>query len=316
MAVTTGTATDYRDFLTKLRDYLVANGWVQMGGKASGAIVSDSEFVSLRGPGLTGDDQIMLTLKPFSVPTNNAYAIGIRGHTAYVDPGIDQPGSDSRWVYMLTINAPLTYWVIANGRRFVVIVKTGSRYDAMYGGFILPDHLPSDWSYPLFIGASSHTFALSQANDEPDHSNFWNPVSSGQSGGDNLDPTSAYLFSPIQAWVPIRNGWEVGDSTQWQGAGRMTLPWCRLYDHNVRRLLDGSPYLRRGQIAGFARNVGTSYPQLPEGGTLYGSFDGVFYTPAFGATAEQETEVNGVTYKMFPNIGRTSDGHFAALAME
>lgn len=316
MATTTGTANNYLDLLTKIRDYLVGTaGWTQIGGTAVGTPISgDTQYVSLQGPGLDDADQIMVTMQPFSASANNAYSIRVRGHTAYVNPGVDQPGADSPWVYLLTMNSPVTYWIVANGRRFIVIVKTSSRYDAMYAGFILPEHLPTDWSYPLYIGASSYTGTLSQANDEVTHSNFWFPIATSDG---NIYPTGAYLFSPVQAWVPIRNGWPAGNNnTNFLERGRMTLPWSRVCRQNLRRQLDGEPWFRLGQLAAFGRTAGGPDGDVPEGGMFYGSFDGVYYTPAFGATAEQESEVGGVTYKMFPNVGRTADGHFAAIVME
>lgn len=315
MATTTGTATNYLDLLTKLRDYLVGTvGWVQVGGKTSGAITDDADFVSLKGVGLSGTDEILVTLQPFSAPTNNAYSLRVRGHTAYVNPGVSQPGADSPWSYLLAINAPMTYWVVANSRRFIVVVKSGSRYDAMYAGFILPEHLPSDWSYPLFIGASNYTGSQAQATDLLTHSNFWNPIASDSN---NTANGSAFIFSPMQSWVLMRNGYPSSGTVSVTDTGRVTLPWSLICSQNVRRQFDNEPWFRRGQLAAIDRSANGSVDNnVPEGGMLYGSFDGVFYTPAFGATAEQEAVVGGVTYKMFPNVGRTSDGQFAALAME
>lgn len=315
MAFATGTANNYLDLLARVRDFLVTNGWTQIGGTAAGPITDDAQFVSLQGPGLTGDDEILVTLQPYSVAANNAYSLRLRGHTAYVAPGPSQPGADSPWTYLLTLNSPVTYWIVANGRRFVLVVKSSSRYDAMYGGFILSEHLPSDWSYPLFIGASSWTGDIAQSSDIPYHSNFWHPCAS--SGADNNNPTSAYLFSPIQAWVPIRNAYRTGNDPSHRETGRVSAPWSRTSRQNVRRQIDDSPWLRRGQLLALARTSGGSPDtDVPEGGTLYGSYDGVFYTPSFGATAEQEVTVAGVTYMMFPNVGRTSDGQFAAIPLE
>lgn len=312
MPVATGTASGYFDVLTQLRDFLVANGWVQIGGKASGNIDADTDFVSFKGIGLAGDDEILVTMQPFSLAANNAYSIRVKGHTAYTNPGVDQPGADSLWCYLLTLNSPVTYWFIVNERRFIVVLKSGSRYDAMYAGFILPEHLPSDWSYPLYIGASANTGTIAQSSDVGYHTNFWHPIAyNGGANANNDNPSNAFLFSPIQAWVPVRNGYTSSGSDTQVSFGRVTIPWSRICRQNVRRLLDDQPWFRKGQIASLGDNI-----NVPEGGSFYGSFDGVYYTPAFGATAEQESTVAGVTYKMFPNIGRTSDGHFAAMAME
>lgn len=316
MATVNGVASNYLDLLTKLRDFLVANGWVQIGGTASGAITSDSEFVSLKALGLTGDDEILMTLQTTSVPASNAYALRLRGHTAYVNPGVNQPGSDSPWVYLLTLNSPIEYWIVANGRRFILIAKVSSRYDAMYGGFILPEHLPSDWSYPLFVGASCAVGNVPQASDAMYHSNFWNTYSFG-TPANNDTPTSAYLFSPIQAWVPVRNGYSSTSLGVEVNTGRITVPWNTASLQNVRRQIDDAPWVRQGQLAAVSKTPsGTIDINVPEGGAFYGSFDGVYYTPSFGATAEQETVIGGTTFKMFPNISRTSVGQFAAIKMD
>lgn len=316
MATATGTASGYHDLLTRLRDFAVTDcGWVQVGGQ-TGPIASDDDFVSLEGPGLSGTDQILVSLQPYSVPANNAYSLRVRGHTAYSAPGTTQPGADSPWAYTLVIDAALTYWFVGNGRHVKAIVKSGSRYDAMYFGLILPEHMPGDWSYPLFIGASAAYGSSSQAEDSPWHSNFWNPCGVN-SGNANTRDTSAYVFSPVQAWVPLRNAYSSSGGFSFFDTGRFCVPWSGTFQQNLRRQIDDQPWFARGQLAVFARSSsGNTDGYIPEGGMMLGSFDGVFYTPSFGATAEQEAVVAGKTYKMFPNVGRTSDGHFAAFLME
>lgn len=316
MATTTGTAANYLALLAAIRDFAVNDcGWTQVGGE-TGPITDDAQFVSLQGPGLSGTDQILATLQPYSVPANNAYSVRVRGHTAYTAPGTEQPGSNSPWAYALVLNAPMTYWLVGNGRHVKAIIKSGSRYDAMYFGLVLPEHLPGDWSYPLFIGASSAYGSNSQAEDAPWHSNFWNPCGTGF-GNANTQDTSAYVFSPMQAWVPLRNAYSSSGGFAFLDTGRFCTPWSGTFQQNLRRQLDGQPWFARGQLAVFARNSsGNSDAYVPEGGMLLGSFDGVYYTPSFGATAEQEAVVGGKTYKMFPNVGRTSDGQFAAFLME
>lgn len=314
MATTTGTAANYLALLAVIRDFAVNDcGWTQVGGE-TGPITDDAQFVSLEGPGLSGTDQILATLQPYSEPANNAYSVRVRGHTAYTAPGTEQPGSNSPWAYALAMNAPMTYWLVGNGRHVKAIIKSGSRYDAMYFGLMLPEHLPGDWSYPLFIGASAAWGTSPQSEDELWHSNFWNPTGGSGYGNANTADTGAYIFSPMQAWVPVRNGYAGGSHFE---TGRFTLPWSRTHQQNLRRLIDDEPWFARGQVAVFARNSsGNADAAVPEGGQLLGSFDGVYYTPSFGATAEQEAVVGGKTYKMFPNVGRTSDGQFAAFLME
>jgi hypothetical protein len=325
MAWVTDTATNITDLLARLRDFLtthpdlVAAGqqWQVVGGTAAGAI-SANEFVSFKGRGLAGDDEIYFSAQAWIVPASNFYNLAFRGHTAYNPalPTLDPPGANSNYVSILGVNSPIKYWFIANGRCFKVITRINGRYDAAYVGFILPEHLPGDWSYPLFIGASYLGRNAVASMDAYMHSNFWNPRADDAS---NVSNSQAYLFSPMQAWVPIRNSIQEYNNVD---DGRVTAPWVpTMCNNNWRSLLDGTRWLQRGQLAavGWGRgnpDRGSPSPNVPERGQFYGGFDGVFYTPSFGAAAEQLATVNGIDHLLIPNVFRTGDGQFAAFALE
>jgi hypothetical protein len=53
-----------------------------------------------------------------------------------------------------------------------------------------------------------------------------------------------------------------------------------------------------------------------DGGNFYGSFDGVYSTPAFSAAAEQIVVEGGVDHILIPNIARTGGNQWAAIALE
>lgn len=324
MAWVTDTAANITDLMTRLRDFLTTNAtlvaanqqWQVVGGVASGAIAA-SDFVSLKGRGLAGEDEIYLSLQAWVVPASNYYNIRMRGHTAYnaALPGLNQAGANSNYVAILGVNSPIKYWFIANGRCFKVITRINGRYDAMYGGLILPEHLPGDWSYPLFIGGSFLGSNAAASLDTYEHSNFWNGNADFRA---NTASSQAYLFTPMQAWLPIRNRF-AGTVLP---SGRVTYPWNPYVgNQSVRSCLDGQRWLQRGQLMaiGWASgntDRGARVDEVPEGGQFYGSFDGVFYTPAFGATAEQIATIAGVDYLLVPNVYRTGDGEYAALALE
>lgn len=330
MATESGTCDNYLDLLTRLRDFLTANTdlvtageeWDQIGGPTSGDIVA-GDFLSFKGKGLGGTDEILVSLTSTFNAAAGYYNIGLRGHTAYneASPGIDQIGTDSKLVYLPLANTSMAYWFFANGRHFKVVVRHNTRYDAMYAGFLLPEHLPTDWSYPLFIGGSSCLSTMLASSDSVWHSNFWNP---GAQGDENGDDACAYLFSPVQAWVPIRNvhastvtaTTEVLTGTR----GRCTVPWSNAADWNLRRCLDNSAWFERGQLAAFGSDInsGAQYNEVPELGTFYGAFDGVYFTPSFGAVAEGIVTDPSTSeeFQMFPNVFRTSDAEFAAFLVE
>lgn len=324
MAWVTDTAANITDLLARLRDFLTTNAalvaanqqWQVIGGVASGPIAAN-DFVSFRGRGLAGEEEIFISLQAWVVTPSNFYNLRMRGHTTYNSalPGMDQAGANSNYVSILGVNSAIKYWFIANGRCFKVITRINGRYDALYGGLILPEHLPADWNYAVFIGGAYLGSNAAASLDTYEHSNFWNANASGRN---NIANSQAYLFTPMQAWLPFRNKY----SNSNLNSGRITLPWSPVRNSNVRNCLDGQRWLERGQLMGIGwvaddRTASSArVDEMPEGGQFYGSFDGVFYTPSFGATAEQITTVGGVDHLLVPNVYRTGDGEYAAFALE
>lgn len=312
MAYITGEATNHLNLLGILRDFLTSNGdlvgagqeWEQIGGQ-TGTIVA-GDFVSLRGPGLGGTDQILLSLFADSNAAAAHYLIGMRGHTAYNPsvPSFDPPGLNSPWVYVPLVNATIRYWIVANGRRFIMVAKSNNRYDVLYGGFMLPEHLPSDWPYPLLIGGSATSYGPN-SDDSVWHSNFWR------------SPGNGYLFTPEQLWRTVENVYpsnndndSVGLEHQARGGLLMAVDWkTNIGQRDVTRTLDGQPWLHRGRLAQFSDDA--LGPR-----NFLGHFDGVFFTPSIGAVIEGVIEEGGKDYLVVANVFRNSTGQVAAICLE
>lgn len=318
MAWTTGTATNYRDLLGKLRDYLVANGWEAHAGATSGT-PANGDFVSFRGFGLAGDDDILCTIQCRGDAVAGYYNLLINGHTGYNPqiPGMAQSGNHYNPVVLPLLNTTIKYWFIVNPRCFKVICRTNGRYDVAYVGLILPDHAPTDWAYPMFVGASSYDPNMNASDNANSHSNFWQPFNDSTAS----NPASqAYLLSPGGAWRYLAN--TRNTSGPYQSRGCMTYPWAPgLSPLPMARTIDGKAWLMRGALVqvgdGFNLNAGGA-PDInaPDGGVWYGSFDGVFYTPSFEATVEEIVTEGGVDHLLVGNVNRVSDGNFAAFALE
>ena len=330
MAYETGTATSYADLLAKLRTFLTTNAslstagqlWEVIGGVASGTPV-DNDYVSLRGPGLSGDDDVFVSIRLRATPASNYYNWEIYGHTSYNPslPGVDQPGNPPAPVSLLLTNSSIVYWFLASGRHFKVVTRISGRYDASYAGLALPDHTPLDWSLPFFIAGSSYKVTDGGATDDSwAHTNFWQPNSETNAQG---SIGTAYLLNPGGAWRAVRNnaGSAISAESSPSNGPIVSPSHGALWPRNVRRCLDGSAWLHRlnlcqiGDGAG-VRSGGAVEYGAPDGGNWYGSLDGVFYTPAFGASAEEIVTIGGVDYLLIPNIARTGDGMFAAFALE
>lgn len=303
MAYTTGEANNHLHLLEVLRDYLVDQGWAQVGGQAG--TVASGDFVSLRGPGLGGSDQIFLSLEAYSNAPAAHYALRMCGHTAYnpAVPTPQPPGLNSPWVYAPLVNETIRYWIIANGRRFILVAKSNNRYDVMYGGFVLPRHLPSDWPYPLLIGGSANGYRQN-SDDGYNHTNFWRAANG-----------CAYLFTPEQLWRPFRNINASGNNNDGSensptNGDLMTVEWKNnIGPGPMTRTIDGQPWLRRGSFAQFGQSA-------LDARNFLGHFDGVFYTPSVGAIIESVIEHEGKDYLVVSNVYRNSEGQVAAVCLE
>lgn len=308
MAYTTGECTGHLELLEIVRDFVTDAGelgsqaWAQIGGQ-SGA-VSAGDFVSLRGPGLGGTDQVLVSFDVDSNVPAAHYMLGVRGHTAYntSNPSPDPPGLSSPWTYLPLIAGTIRYWIVANGRRIIIVAKSNNRYNVAYAGFILPEHLPSDWQYPLLAGASS-TAHRANSDDSSQHQNFWR------------SPSSGYLFTPEQQWRPIENLSTSGSNNDGSelspDSGRlMAVDWKNnIGERNLARTIDGQPWLVRGRLAQYSTST-------TQASNFLGHFDGVFFTPSAGATIEGIIEHGGKGYLVVANIYRNSVGQVAAVCLE
>ena len=327
MSVASGTATSYLDLMMKFRDFITTDSalvtagqeWECIAGKDTGTPVVN-DYMSFKGQGLGGADEIYFSVQAISAPVNNYYNLCFYGHVGYdlSSPGVVQTGGHIGTVSLLLANANIAYWFVANGRRAIIITRLSGRYDVAYLGLVLPDHLPNDWSYPMFVGASSfHTTGGGATLDTDFHSNFWDGTADTS---DYLQNCTGHLYAPGAAWRAVAT--KYGTTEVMRQRGAMTLPWSTYSrSQNVRRTVDDVAWLERGQIAAIGNGAGPSAGGTPEapgydGGQWYGSFDGVFYTSAFGAAAEQIVTEGSVDYMLVPNIARTGDGRWAAIAME
>src|SRR5690606_37845489 len=190
--------------LTHARSALVASGSPADFTKA----MVDTEC-ALRGPGLSGTDEIYVNLNTVSSETADIFNIALRGATGYL-PGVlnyAQPGAwlsrDSRdQTAMLLWDQPIKYWFIANGRRFIVIARVTSVYESMYAGLGHPYALPSEFPYMLICGGSSSNDSIRYSAVTTAHSSFWHPAKDSNS---NLRLASLRMRDTAGVWQGFCN---------------------------------------------------------------------------------------------------------------
>lgn len=238
MAYEIGTASDYKDLLSRLRKFIsdpdrvigddpnmtelvainsdIGSGEASQAwevGEGSGDVYSrwntnydgngNYELIAC-GPG-SGSDQIFVGIQTYS--NVGYYNWKLAGFTGY-SPGItfaNQPGvTNGKWPRMLMWNSTIKYWFVANGRRFIVVARTSTGiYECCYGGFALPYGLPTQFSYPLVIGGSSTGYNSElYSSQDAQHRAFVDPGgSSAYIGSCSGNPDSSQEYSTLKALV-------------------------------------------------------------------------------------------------------------------
>ena len=328
MAFQTGIAADHNDLWSKLLDFLTADPALFALGQHwtipwQGAVGSAYENdVVLCGPGLGGDEQIYIGLRRNDFSDVNAFHIRMVGMTGIVPTAeqFDQHVNVStRHVCMFIDNHPMTYWFVANGRRFVVVVKISTVYEAMYGGLYLPYADPITYPYPLFIGGSFGPDAdstLNWTNTATSHRHFVDNRGMGTAAYEYPNRySSAYFLDPAAQWWPVNNS-NIGTPNttiapwQWLGdlgtitdvSRQVSAPWQIM--HTI------SP-LGGGQVL----HPATLVRDNPSDQT-FGVLDGVFHVPGEGNAAENTVTLDGVDHLVIQNVWRTDELAYWALALE
>lgn len=308
MAFTTGTASSHKDLLTKLRDYLAAQGWT-INAFSAGATLAAVGNLFVTGPGQPGGQKVNISIQTDADTGTNRYAWKVCGHTEYraeLAFGQQPFNGPSHW-FNLWPNE-MTYWFYVNDRRFIVIAKIGTYYMSMYAGFFLPFALPAEYPFPYYIGA---TRAFLSTYDEANagQRSFYDP---GPGGGSLLSRES-------RTWSVVQNGQDQGNVLDsYGGSNNNAITWpLRLpqgeddfqayYDtawsqfRLLRPLLNGVMPLWQVQLYDTPNNE------------MVGALDGTFVTGGFNRAPEQTIVVGAKTYRLFINVGRNTPKHYFAV---
>lgn len=249
----------------------------------------------MHGQGLAGADAVYIGLRLQETPASSIYTWETYGMTGFSAPSAltAQPGiSPDTWTaFHPTADS---FWLVWNGRRFIVVSRASTTYHTLYAGFFLPYALPSEYPYPMYVAgdnAASHAHnsvvAATAAFYDPQAGNIrlvggsWDLIDN-----DAAIDNSPYIYpydteSTARTWI---------DLSEVTAAGEYVLYPCILY------------------MAGNA----ASAPQDVE---PFGTLDGVFGGGFFGGAAEEITVVNGVNHLLVQNIFRTDRANYCALRL-
>lgn len=339
MAVKMGTAANHAALWNILLDFLqndptlVADNenwelvWTAPSGQAKDGIV-------LKGPGAAGLDAILIGLSREDSEQADRNRFWIRGiqsvlaGAATVDLHMNCSGRIGMW----TDQNPMKYWIVASGRRFVLVCQMSTVYQCMYGGFFLPYANPLAYTYPLMVGGTmpdmtgynSDYMPTSWRSQAQYHHAF--PLSHYGEYISDIPPkqkSSCYMMDPQAQWLPcngINNSGPVqiapyqyheadeNNNTMWDmhygsSSGQYTLG----YMFNWERLEE---------------NVGGGYSLSPisliqtdPSIQNYGVMDGVFAVPGQNNAAENILQMDGVDYLVVQDVFRTEVQKYFAVRL-
>lgn len=304
MAFTTGTATDYHDMLTDLKDYLVLQGWTLNNWTAPGSLTAHAQL-DVTGPGIMGGQSPSISIYSDNVPATNSYGWQISAYPAYNGAlAFGNQESNSPLPFFLLWANTIDYWFYVNDWRFIVVAKIGTYYLSMYAGFFLPYALPSEYHFPYYIGASYASLAT------------YNTDTSGlRSFCDPGHGAAFYLRMDGADWGYITNHGNYANQTDGpagNGSRGTIWPWrnptCE-YDNSTVEIfwswLDEMRPLANGNIPMIQAHIIDAGDD-----TVAGVLDGVYGITGFGRASEQVIVAGAQDYRIFQNINRANNRHF------
>lgn len=326
MAVETGTANDYLDLWDKLIAFLTTNSDLTTAGEnwtvawqAPAGAPNESDCV-LKGTGSGGTDEVLIGIRREAYQTQNSFFIRMLGMT-----GINATASTydahvnvSRNVVMFLDQNPMKYWFVANGRRFVVVVKISTVYEAMYGGLFLPFGDPTAYPYPLMVGGSGGSdmgSAFNWTSNDDEHSHFVDPYSTANiSAGRH---SSLQMLDPSAQWIEVNNN-PPGSSPP----SNAVAPWKWIPGFSVNTN-ETAPTGYYALLQRTTACLGGGFPLHPAvlvqnspANNMYGAMDGVSWVPSSNNAAENLITIGNVTHLAVQNVFRTGRANYWALALE
>lgn len=325
MAVEIGTATDHVDLYNKLYQFLTGNAelvaagqtWQRVWGgpppyPAHASSGGPSDIV-LKGPGLAGLDEIYVGMRLSENPATDLYGMWFAGAQGVVPSAstYSEHVNSAPAMHVPLFNQASPYWFVANGRRFVVVVKISTTFVACYQGFFLPYATPSEYPYPM-ISSGCSLQAKRWSDENPAHTHFCMPnISrfSDRQGGAAYSDYGANasndgllrVMSPSGEWVMFNNSNESYRVFPWAHPGGSVD-----FVSGQRSLFGGSHMLYPATL-------------LSTGSRLRGAlgvFEGVYHVSGFGNAAENILTLDGVDHLVVQNMFRTGFTDYWALRLQ
>lgn len=230
----------------------------------------------LRGPGLSGDQQIYVGLRAYYNVSADYYNLSVAGFTGYVDgnaftaqPGYFESGIPAH-------NLRIDYWLTTNGQRIAFGMKVGTPvYEHGYVGYFLPYATPGQYPYPLVVGGMLNGVAATRFSDS----------------------THSMYAKGTRANLQLRfvdGSWKQPDSYPWINPN--------LTSATPVRDTDGVYPLLPVVLNNSAPNV-------------FGELDGIYQISGFNNVTENTLAIDGVNYVVLQDVARNGFTDYYALEL-
>lgn len=273
--------------------------------------VSASEMI-WQAPGNGGLDAIIVGAKIFFDVGTDYYNWRLGGFTAYNagSPFNQQPGypglsGQTRPSPVLTLwNSAIPYWIVANGRRVIVVAKISSVYVSCYLGLMTSYMAPGAFPLPLVVGGNQ-SWNTEPASTSPN----WRWSYAGVEMRNYAIPFAAQLSSATQSSMLLRL-----QSGVWQA-------FCINNNESVLGQVWPYAYVDSAGAWDWRPNLDGGYALLPivlvdNAPNVYGELDGVYATTGFSQSAENTiTPSGGPTHLVVQNIFRNTKSDFFAVRL-
>lgn len=324
MAVEIGTASNHQDLMLKLENFLTSNPALVAANQqwevkkdnvvqpyTTNTTTSRDGYSLPRffiGHGLDGQDNIVVPMVLRHNVSSNYYTMSAYTARSYAtDKGVSEQLSDnavgSRWATISLWHTKMKYWFIANGRRFIIIVKVANRYSSMYCGFIKPSGTDLEYPYPLFIGGNHNYDDRPYTNADTDtNRSFFNPQAKSYS--DIADSSSSgMIFTPSGRLCMLDNYEGESLPTPNSNINGYTFPYQN--NHYIGKTLNNEYVLLDIDIV-----------QYYGGYNHLGWFDGVCYVTGYQNSPENIITVGNDRYICVSAMVQNDYNNWAAFKLE
>jgi hypothetical protein len=272
--------------------------------------VSGSEMI-WQGPGNGGLDEIIVGAKTFNDVGTDYYNWRLGGFTAYnagsafnQQPGYLGGASQAQPSPVLTLwDSSIPYWIIANGRRVIVIAKVSTIYVTAYLGFLSSYMAPGAFPYPLIVGGN-----LAFETEPGTTGSNWRWSYTGNEMRNFALPFAAGMSFDYQSSLQLRKpdgSWRGFDLSNAEQSFGQVWP---------------AAYVDQSTAYDWRPNLDGGYPLLPvvlfdHTPNIYGELEGVFATTGFAQGAENTITINGISHLVVQNVFRNTKADFVAVRL-